>query len=249
MLRADRTETQTLIETVGESLIKKWNHHINSSSTEITEIPNLERDLYRCTIEVIIALMLGSSYNNKNIKILEPLIKEFSNTVHKIFEQSTKMYLFPANLAQKYKFDSWTEFESTVTKSLDLAKGIVDIYIDELEAGDGILSKMLELNIPRNDIERIFADIIIAAGDTTAFSLQWALYLLGKNVETQEIVRKNILQDGGMNCPLVRGVVRETLRLYPVAPIIGRFIENEAVLGGFKVPRDVSLILFLLYFF
>lgn len=240
MLRADRTETQNLIEAVGENLIQKWKNHKNQS-TDITEIPHLERDLYRCTIEVIIALMLGSSYNQKNIKILEPFIKEFSNTVHKIFEQSTKMYLIPSHVAQKWKFDSWTEFESTVTKSLDLAKAIVDIYINELEAGDGILSKMLELKISRSDIERIFADVIIAAGDTTAFSLQWALYLLGKNGETQENVRQNILQDGGMNSPLVRGVVRETLRLYPVAPIIGRFIESEAILGGFRVPRDVSI--------
>lgn len=46
------------------------------------------------------------------------------------------------------------------------ANKIIDISLDDIEPGDGLLSKMQECIESRDDIKRIFADFIIAAGDT-----------------------------------------------------------------------------------
>lgn len=39
----------------------------------------------------------------------------------------------------------------------------------------------------------------------------------------------------------VRGLIKETLRLYPVAPFIGRYLAVDGVLGNFHVKKNVSL--------
>lgn len=40
-----------------------------------------------------------------------------------------------------------------------------------------------------------------------------------------------------MEIPLVRACLREALRLYPVAPFIGRIMDTDAQIGDFTIPR------------
>lgn len=39
---------------------------------------------------------------------------------------------------------------------------------------------------------------------------------------------------------LLKGVIRETLRLYPVAPFVGRFMDEDTVIGNYKIHANVS---------
>lgn len=41
--------------------------------------------------------------------------------------------------------------------------------------------------------------------------------------------------------PLVRGLVKETLRLYPVAPFIGRYLPEDARIDKYFIKKDVSV--------
>lgn len=38
----------------------------------------------------------------------------------------------------------------------------------------------------------------------------------------------------------IKGLIRETLRLYPVAPFIGRYLASDAVIGNYKIDKNVS---------
>lgn len=40
--------------------------------------------------------------------------------------------------------------------------------------------------------------------------------------------------------PLVRGLVKETLRLYPVAPFIGRYMPEDTKIDKYFIKKDVS---------
>lgn len=55
----------------------------------------------------------------------------------------------------------------------------------------------------------------------------------------QATVRRSIEQAGGLSSGTVNDVIRETLRLYPVAPFVGRFAEADALFGGYHLPKDV----------
>ena len=42
-----------------------------------------------------------------------------------------------------------------------------------------------------------------------------------------------------METALIRGTVRETLRLYPVATFVGRILPNDSVIGNYVIPKHV----------
>lgn len=63
----------------------------------------------------------------------------------------------------------------------------------------------------------------------------------------QEVNR--VLDKDGSDClreehlthmPYVKGVIKECLRLYPVAPFLSRVLDKEITLNGFRVPAGVS---------
>lgn len=68
------------------------------------------------------------------------------------------------------------------------------------------------------------------------------MYLLAKNQLTQERVRKDVIENtNSFETVLIRGTVREALRLYPVATFIGRILEQDAVIGGYEIKKYVSI--------
>lgn len=79
------------------------------------------------------------------------------------------------------------------------------------------------------------------------------LFLLGSDPELQEklfesiknLSSKEILRDS-----LIKGVIKETLRLYPIAPFITRYLPEDNVIGGYFVPKGVhkSFFSYLFYF-
>ncbi|XP_062539100.1 cytochrome P450 315a1, mitochondrial [Armigeres subalbatus] len=206
------------------------------------ELRNAEAILYKWSIEVILSLMLGNSYNPKSVNRLSELVEQFSQTVYQIFLYSSKLMAVPPKLADRMQLDAWKQFETIVPKTLSIANKIIDISMDEIERGDGLLSKLQDCISSRDTIKRIFADFIIAAGDTTAFATLWCLYLLAKNPNVQTAVRNGI-QGDFFESPLIRGTVKETLRLFPVAPFVGRFLDTDAVIGGHHIPKNALALL------
>ncbi|XP_038105396.1 cytochrome P450 315a1, mitochondrial isoform X6 [Culex quinquefasciatus] len=130
------------------------------------EIQNIESTLYKWSIEVILCIMLGNSYNTTNMAKLNTLVNDFSRTVHTIFQYSSELMMIPPHLADCLQLSAWKKFERLVPETLALANKIIDISLDDIERGDGLLSKMQDCIASRDDIKRIFADLIIAAGDT-----------------------------------------------------------------------------------
>lgn len=76
----------------------------------------------------------------------------------------------------------------------------------------------------------------------TAFTTQWALYLLANNAQEQQRVFVDIKKDlCNMESSLVRGSIRESMRLYPVAFLIGRPFAIDGVIENFEIPKQVHL--------
>lgn len=40
--------------------------------------------------------------------------------------------------------------------------------------------------------------------------------------------------------PLLRAIMKETLRLHPTAAATSRFLDTDAILSGFNVPKNVT---------
>ncbi|XP_044922456.1 cytochrome P450 27C1 isoform X2 [Mustela putorius furo] len=105
-------------------------------------------------------------------------------------------------------------------------------------------------------LEEIYAnmtEMLLAGVDTTSFTLSWAVYLLARHPEVQQMVYQEILKNLGdrhvptaadvPKVPLVRALLKETLRLFPVLPGNGRVTQEDLVIGGYLIPKGTQLAL------
>ncbi len=74
----------------------------------------------------------------------------------------------------------------------------------------------------------------------TAYSTQWALFILSSNMSEQSKIRAQL---NGVNfeTPLIRGAVKESLRLFPVATFIGRILPMDGIIGNYRIPKHVKI--------
>lgn len=94
--------------------------------------------------------------------------------------------------------------------------------------------------------------LFVAGHETTAKTLAWALYELGRHPEAEARVRAEIaVALGGRRpsvadlgrLPYLAGVVKETLRLYPPGYYLGRYALRDVQIGPYILPRGTLAIL------
>nr|XP_015808909.2 cytochrome P450 27C1 [Nothobranchius furzeri] len=122
------------------------------------------------------------------------------------------------------------------------------------EVKGGLLTHML--TTMEMSLEEIYANVtemLLAGVDTTSFTLSWACYLLAQHPDVQEQIYAEVTQtlgpgtvptaDDVPRLPLIRGLVKETLRLFPVLPGNGRITQDDLVVGGYFIPKGTQLAL------
>ncbi|MFE3558489.1 cytochrome P450 [Streptomyces sp. NPDC059193] len=93
---------------------------------------------------------------------------------------------------------------------------------------------------------------LLAGHETTATSLGFALHLLARHPEEQERAREEIGRVLGdrtpeaadlERLPYLTQVLKETMRLYPAAPVIGRNAVAATEVDGHAIPAGANVIL------
>lgn len=87
----------------------------------------------------------------------------------------------------------------------------------------------------------------------TAFSTSFALYHLARNPKVQEKLLDEIVSllptkespitaETLTKAAYLRSCIKESLRLNPVAIGVGRLLQKDIVVGGYLIPKDVSIL-------
>nr|XP_032807072.1 sterol 26-hydroxylase, mitochondrial-like isoform X2 [Petromyzon marinus] len=95
-------------------------------------------------------------------------------------------------------------------------------------------------------------DILLAGVDTTSNTLSWSLYHLAQMPALQEALCREVNAvvpgdavpgiDEVARMPLLKAVIKETLRLYPVVFQNARcIVDDGVVLGGYSLPKGTNL--------
>ncbi|NXF44485.1 C27C1 protein, partial [Oceanites oceanicus] len=122
------------------------------------------------------------------------------------------------------------------------------------EVNGGLLTYLLvSKELTLEEIYANMTEMLLAGVDTTSFTLSWATYLLAKHPEVQQRVYEEIVNKLGKDqvpvahdvpkLPLIRAVLKETLRLYPVLPGNGRVTQKDLIVGGYLIPKGTQLAL------
>lgn len=94
--------------------------------------------------------------------------------------------------------------------------------------------------------------------DTTTSGIDWALFCVGNNPDVQEKIAEEMeLIFGDSDRPAtikdlnemkyLERVLKETMRMYPPVPIIGRIASEDAEVGGYIIPKNtfISIMIFM----
>nr|AJN91159.1 cytochrome P450 monooxygenase CYP333A13 [Cnaphalocrocis medinalis] len=106
------------------------------------------------------------------------------------------------------------------------------------EEDQSILEKLLAID---EKVAVMMANEMLMAGiDTVAFSLTGILYQLAMNPGAQDKVREEIRQ--GKSARYLKACLKESLRLAPVVSANLRVTSKDHVVGGYLIPKGVSLV-------
>jgi len=129
-----------------------------------------------------------------------------------------------------------------------VARDMVDVL---LELAD---DPNLEVPIHRDGVKGFTLDLIGGGTDTSAVTVEWAMSELLRNPgvlarATEELERvvgrdRLVAEEDMPNLPYVEAVVKETMRLHPVAPLLTPRLSREDVsVGGYDVPAGTRVLI------
>jgi cytochrome P450 len=117
--------------------------------------------------------------------------------------------------------------------------------LDDLEDRDDVLSMLLlarhEDGTPMDGVELRdeLVTLLVAGHETTATALAWALERLTRHPAALERLTEEVR--AGEGDEYVDGVIRETLRLRPVIPFVGRKLSEPQTIGAWDIPAGARV--------
>ncbi len=202
-----------------------------------TEFRSLER-MNAVTLEVILRVVFGVADEERLAK-LRPLVNATVDI--------KPLILLGWGYPFLQKFGPWKKVVD-VQRRLD-AQLYAEIA-ERREAGDlhertDVLSQLLlvgdsEGEEPLSDAELRdqLVTLLLAGHETTASGLSWALYEIG--LDRDLLARAQHAADTGDDA-FLEAVMKESLRLHPIIPMVVRFLMSPATLGGVRLPAGASV--------
>ncbi len=169
------------------------------------------RPLVNRTVDISPAILLGWGY---------PWLQRFGpwkRTVDNQRELDRVMYAEIAERRRAVDLDERTDVLSTLLK---------------VGAGEG------EEPLTDHELRDQLVTLLLAGHETTATALSWALYELGR--DPVQLGRARRAADEGDDDHL-EAVVKESMRLHPVIPMVVRHLMRPATIGGRELPAGTNI--------
>jgi len=122
-----------------------------------------------------------------------------------------------------------------------LFEEIEDRRVDpDLESREDILSMLVAARFEDGsemtdaELRDQLMTLLMAGHETTATALAWAFDLLFRAPDKLDRLREEVVDGGGNG--YLGAVAKETLRIRPVVPFVGRELREHTELGGYELP-------------
>jgi cytochrome P450 family 135 len=125
------------------------------------------------------------------------------------------------------------------TKAVERIDELVYARIDQPGQGDSILDMLKASGATREELRDELVTLLVAGHETTATALAWALERLARHPAAWARLREEVAAGEE---EYLDAVVKETLRLRPVIPIVLRHLKAPMRIGGWDLPAGVSVV-------
>jgi cytochrome P450 len=220
-----------LMREVAEAEVARW-----PLNTPFAVAPNMQR----VTLEVIMRIVFGVDEGDPRLAELREALRNFLDTTASPREMRRLLVYGPERAERRRIF----------AKVLDPVDAIIDQVIadrrhrDDLEERDDVLSMLLlarhedDTPMDRTELRDELVTLLVAGHETTATALAWALERLTRHPAALERLTEEARAGDD---EYVDAVIRETLRLRPVLPFVGRKITEPQTLAGHDLPAGTKV--------
>lgn len=231
----------TMVRLTREHL-QEWQHG---------EHGDVHERMMRLTLKIVVQTLFDSD------------VTESEHIVGEAVEQAMlhmdrELHTFRSLVPSKVQTPGRRQFRETV-RTLD--KVVLNMIRARRERGDydngDLLGRMIAAT---DDVGNTMDDqqlrdevltLFLAGHETTALTLTWTWMLLSRHPEVAHRLRqelrdvvgdRDMVADDMMRLPYTNAVLKESMRLYPPAWIMGRENLEELTLGGYRVPVKSQLL-------
>ncbi|KAK4879444.1 hypothetical protein RN001_007590 [Aquatica leii] len=219
------------------------------------------------TLNIICTSSMGSLLNadNKFFQSINDLCRVYmkrimspAKRIDLIFSMTSDYKVEKEALHNMHKY---TDFIiSSRKKEIEKTNNLLDLTVDEvgikkkLSFLDTLLKKQTEYNsLTDKEIRDEVITFMFAGYETTASTVSFVLYNLAQHSEIQKKVvnelkwifgddkNKQSTMDDILNMKYLEMVIKETLRLYPVAPVIARIVSENTIFGDMVLPKGINV--------
>ena len=220
-----------LMRELAEAEVAKW-----PVGTPFAVHPHMQA----VTLEVIMRIVFGVDEGDPRLTALRERLTRFLDTTASPHEMRRLLVYGPERAERRRIF----------AKVLDPVDEIIDQVIadhrgrDDLADRDDVLSMLLlarhEDGSPMDAVELRdeLVTLLVAGHETTATALAWALERLTRHPQALDRLTEEARAGGD---EYADAVIRETLRLRPVLPFVGRRLAQPQTLAGYDLPAGTKV--------
>ncbi|WP_372365564.1 cytochrome P450 [Candidatus Uabimicrobium sp. HlEnr_7] len=222
---------------------------VNTGSWKKNSRVVIQDTMQTISLEVILHAIFGLKEGKRFEKYKQLLVSYLS-----IFNGKNALFLYIPKLRKKF-FRPWAKYLGVVKEVNELIYEDIKSRRKNPQQHD-IFSRLLAIcdddgnGISDLELRDQLLTLLLAGHETTAASLSWSLYWIHK---TPQVLRnlcdelqpfKNDFNiDNIVKLPFLDAVCRETLRLYPIVPAIGRLLQQPLTIMGHTLPEKTAAIL------
>uniref|UniRef100_A0A8C5KUI0 Cytochrome P450, family 27, subfamily b, polypeptide 1 n=1 Tax=Jaculus jaculus TaxID=51337 RepID=A0A8C5KUI0_JACJA len=247
-----------------DSVVRDLVRRLKSQRGRGTGPPNLVRNVagefYKFGLEGIAAVLLGSRLGCLEAEV-PPDTETFIRAVGSVFVSTLLTMAMPSWMHRLVPgpWDrlcrDWDQMFAFAQQHVEQREGEVTMRSPGKptkgpSSGPHLTYFLFREKLPLQSIVGNVTELLLAGVDTVSNTLSWALYELSRHPEVQCALHSEITAAlGPGSCarvqstalsrlPLLKAVVKEVLRLYPVVPGNSRVPDKDIHVGDYVIPKN-----------
>ncbi|KAL3861316.1 hypothetical protein ACJMK2_007352 [Sinanodonta woodiana] len=190
--------------------------------------------------------------------------RDFAHAVKTMLRTTEEAMALPGTLAKVLLRKTWGKHRDATALLFKMARKYIDQTMEKIEVerdreteeNTSLLHHLLShSDWEEGEIYASVTEMMVGGVDTTANTVVFAVDVLSRNQDIQEKLHAELIDvirhdkpsaTDFQNTPYLRGVVKETLRLYPASNTVGRTLQEDTVVLGYRIPKG-CIVVFPLY--